>query len=140
VRTIAHASLLRHTDAAREQVAAIAEDRTADALTVVSAAADAYRKVEHHARRLTGTTAVGRSVVPLVTMDKGGCDHPMTARTGVLTVYPHAVRQLTQRRRSSPLSGEQLADHCSDQGLMPDPVRRHPLCGQQQREGFLLLA
>jgi replicative DNA helicase len=50
VHTIAHASLLRHTDAAREQVAVIAEDRTTDALTVVSAAADAYREVEHHAR------------------------------------------------------------------------------------------
>jgi hypothetical protein len=61
VRTVAHASLLRHTDTAREHVAAIADDRTADALTVVSAAADAYRDVEHHARRLSGTTAVSRA-------------------------------------------------------------------------------
>jgi replicative DNA helicase len=67
VRTVAHASLLRHTDAAREHVAAIADDRTADALTVVSAAADAYREVEHHARRLTGrtTTAVSRASAAL---------------------------------------------------------------------------
>jgi hypothetical protein len=66
VRTIAHASLLRHTDTAREQVQAIAEDRTTDALTVVSAAADAYREVEHHARRLSGTTtAVGRASAAL---------------------------------------------------------------------------
>ncbi len=67
VRTIAHASLLRHTDTAREQVAAIANDRTTDALTVVSAAADAYREVEHHARRLTGTTttAVSRATAAL---------------------------------------------------------------------------
>jgi replicative DNA helicase len=66
VRTIAHASLLRHTDAAREQVQAIADDRTTDALTVVSAAADAYREVAHHARRLTGTTtAVSRATAAL---------------------------------------------------------------------------
>jgi replicative DNA helicase len=66
VRTIAHASLLRHTDTAREQVAAIANDRSSDALTVVSAAADAYREVEHHARRLSGTsTAVSRASAAL---------------------------------------------------------------------------
>jgi replicative DNA helicase len=67
VRTVAHASLLRHTDAAREHVQAIAEDRSSDALTVVSAAADAYRDVEHHARRLTGgtTTAVSRASAAL---------------------------------------------------------------------------
>jgi hypothetical protein len=66
VRTIAHASLLRHTDTAREQVAAIADDRSSDALTVVSAAADAYREVEHHARRLSGTTtAVSRASTAL---------------------------------------------------------------------------
>jgi hypothetical protein len=66
VRTIAHASLLRHTDTAREQVQAIADDRTTDALTVVSAAADAYREVEHHARRLSGTsTAVSRASAAL---------------------------------------------------------------------------
>ena len=66
MRTIAHASLLRHTDTAREQVQAIADDRTTDALTVVSAAADAYREVEHHARRLSGTTtAVSRASAAL---------------------------------------------------------------------------
>ncbi|MGH3869875.1 MAG: DnaB-like helicase N-terminal domain-containing protein [Pseudonocardiaceae bacterium] len=55
VATVAHASLLRHTDAARQQVQTIlAEDR--DALTLVSAAADAYRDVGDHAHRLTGTT------------------------------------------------------------------------------------
>jgi replicative DNA helicase len=66
VRTIAHASLLRHTDTAREQVAAIADDRTTDALTMVSAAADSYREVAHHARQLTGTTtAVSRATAAL---------------------------------------------------------------------------
>jgi replicative DNA helicase len=66
VRTIAHASLLRHTDTTREHVQAIANDRTTDALTVVSAAADAYREVEHHARRLSGTTtAVSRASAAL---------------------------------------------------------------------------
>ena len=65
VRTIAHASLLRHTDTAREHVQAIANDRTTDALTAVSAA-DAYRDVEHHARRLSGTTtAVSRASAAL---------------------------------------------------------------------------
>jgi hypothetical protein len=43
VRTVAHASLLRHTHTAREQVQALADDHTTDALTVVSAATDAYR-------------------------------------------------------------------------------------------------
>jgi replicative DNA helicase len=56
VATVAHAALLRHTDAARQQVQAIAEDRAADALTVVSAAEKAYRAVGEHARRLYGTT------------------------------------------------------------------------------------
>jgi hypothetical protein len=65
VRTVAHASLLRHTDAAREQVQGIADDRTTDALTVVSAAADAYREVEHQARRLSGTTVVSRASAAL---------------------------------------------------------------------------
>jgi replicative DNA helicase len=66
VRTVAHASLLRHTDTAREHVQAIANDHTTDALTVVSAAADAYRDVEHHARRLSGTTtAVSRASAAL---------------------------------------------------------------------------
>jgi DnaB-like helicase N terminal domain len=36
VATVTHASLLRHTDAAHDHVQAIAEDRSADALTVVS--------------------------------------------------------------------------------------------------------
>ncbi len=64
VATVAHASLLRHTEAARHQVQAIlAEDR--DALTVVSAA-DAYREAGDHARRLTGTTtAVSRASAAL---------------------------------------------------------------------------
>jgi hypothetical protein len=59
--------MLRRTDAAREQVQGIADDRTTDALTVVSAAADAYREVEHHTRRLTGrtTTAVSRASAAL---------------------------------------------------------------------------
>lgn len=56
VATVAHASLLRHTDTAREQVKAIAGDHAADALTVVSAAEKAYRNVGEHARRLSGTT------------------------------------------------------------------------------------
>lgn len=55
VATVAHASLLRHTDAAHQQVQAIAKDRAADALTVVSAAEKAYRDVGEHARRLSGT-------------------------------------------------------------------------------------
>jgi replicative DNA helicase len=78
VHTIAHASLLRHTDAAREQVAAIAEDRTTDALTVVSAAADAYREVEHHARRLSGitTTAVSRASAALNATTPPGSRQP----------------------------------------------------------------
>ncbi|MGH3826256.1 MAG: DnaB-like helicase N-terminal domain-containing protein [Pseudonocardiaceae bacterium] len=66
VATVAHASLLRHTDAARQQVQGIlAEDR--DALTVVSAAEEAYREVGEHARRLTGTTttAVSRASAAL---------------------------------------------------------------------------
>lgn len=58
VATVAHASLLRHTDAAHEHVQAIAQDHAADALTVVSAAEKAYREVGEHARRLSGTTAV----------------------------------------------------------------------------------
>ena len=53
--TVAHAALLRHTDAACEQVQAITEDRTAAALTVVSTAEKAYRDVGEHARRLSGT-------------------------------------------------------------------------------------
>jgi hypothetical protein len=57
--------MLRRTDAAREQVQGIADDRTTDALTVVSAAADAYREVEHHARRLSGTTVVSRASAAL---------------------------------------------------------------------------
>ncbi|MGH7743677.1 MAG: DnaB-like helicase N-terminal domain-containing protein, partial [Candidatus Dormibacteria bacterium] len=65
VRTVAHASLLRHTEAAREHVAAIADDRAADALTVVSAAEKAYREVGEHARRLSGTTAVSRASAAL---------------------------------------------------------------------------
>jgi replicative DNA helicase len=64
VRTVAHASLLRHTHTAREQVQALAADHTTDALTVVSAATDAYRDVEHHARRLSGT-AVSRASAAL---------------------------------------------------------------------------
>jgi hypothetical protein len=82
VHTIAHASLLRHTDAAREQVAAIADDRSSDALTVVSAAADAYREVEHHARRLTGrtTTAVSRASAAL---------HPTSNDTPPGSRQPH---------------------------------------------------
>ena len=60
VATVAHASLLRHTDAAHQQVRAIAQDRAADALTVVSAAEKAYRDVGEHARRLSGTTAASR--------------------------------------------------------------------------------
>lgn len=66
VDTVAHASLLRHTEAAGQQVQAIAEDPTADALTVVSVAQDAYREVGEHARRLTGTTsAVSRASAAL---------------------------------------------------------------------------
>jgi replicative DNA helicase len=56
VRTLAHASLIRHTDAAREQVQVLSEDRAADALTVVSAAEKAYQQVADHARRLSSTT------------------------------------------------------------------------------------
>jgi hypothetical protein len=56
VAIVAHASLLRHTDAARDQVQAIAQNHAADALTVVSAAEKAYRAVGEHARRLSGTT------------------------------------------------------------------------------------
>jgi len=55
VATVAHASLLRHTDAAHQQVQAIAQDRAADALTVVSTAEKAYRNVGVHALRLSGT-------------------------------------------------------------------------------------
>ena len=58
--TVAHAALLRHTDAAREQIQAITEDRAADALTVVSAAEKAYWDVGERARRLSGTTTVSR--------------------------------------------------------------------------------
>ena len=60
VATVAHASLLRHTDAAREHVHAIAQNHAADTLTVVSAAEKAYRDVGEHARRLSGTTAANR--------------------------------------------------------------------------------
>lgn len=64
--TVAHASLLRHTDTARHQVQALAEDRVVDAPTMVSAAQQAYREVEEHARRLTGTTtAVSRASATL---------------------------------------------------------------------------
>jgi replicative DNA helicase len=56
VATVAHAALLRHTDAARDHVQAIAGDHAADALTVVSTAERAYRDVGEHARRLSGTT------------------------------------------------------------------------------------
>jgi hypothetical protein len=51
-----------------------------------------------------------------------------------------ATGQLAQRRRSSPLGGEQILDHCASQGLMPDPVRRHSLRGQQQGQCLLFLA
>ena len=60
VATVAHASLLRHTDAARDHVQAIAQNHAADTLTVVSAAEKAYRDVGDHARRLSGTIAVSR--------------------------------------------------------------------------------
>lgn len=56
VATVAHAALLRHTDAARDHIQAIAHNHAADALTVVSAAEKAYRAVGEHARRLSGTT------------------------------------------------------------------------------------
>ena len=56
VATVAHASLLRHTDAARDHVHAIAQNHAADTLTVVSAAEKAYRDVGEHARRLSGIT------------------------------------------------------------------------------------
>jgi replicative DNA helicase len=65
VHTVAHASLLRHTDAARHAVQAISEDRAADALTVVSAAEKAYQQVGEHARRLSGTSAVSRASAAL---------------------------------------------------------------------------
>lgn len=66
VATVAHAALIRHTDAARAHVTAIAADAATDALTVVSTAADAYREVGDHARRLTGTTtAVSRASAAL---------------------------------------------------------------------------
>jgi hypothetical protein len=55
VATVAHATPLRHTDAAHDHVQAIIEDRAANALTVVSAAEKAYREVGEHARRLSGT-------------------------------------------------------------------------------------
>ncbi len=101
VRTVAHASLLRHTDAAREHVAAIADDRTADALTVVSAAADAYRDVEHHARRLTGgtTTAVSRASAalnPTTNTAAGGVPPPWP--TPPLTRTPDPPPQPDHRR------------------------------------------
>ena len=60
VATVAHASLLRHTDAARHHVQAIAHNHTTDALTVVSAAEKAYRDVGEHARRLSGTPPISR--------------------------------------------------------------------------------
>jgi replicative DNA helicase len=60
VATVAHAALLRHTDAAHEQIQSVAQDRTTDALTVVSTAEKAYRDVGQHARRLFGTTMVSR--------------------------------------------------------------------------------
>lgn len=71
VRTVAHASLLRHTDAAREQVQVLSEDRAADALTVVSAAEKAYQQVADHARRLSSTTtsAVRRARAALEGID-----------------------------------------------------------------------
>jgi replicative DNA helicase len=66
VHTVAHASLLRHTDAAHHQVQAISEDPAADALTVVSAAEKVYGQVGEHARRLSGTTpAVSRASAAL---------------------------------------------------------------------------
>jgi replicative DNA helicase len=55
VATVAHAALLRHTDAARDHIQAIAHNHAADALTVVSTAEKAYRDVGEHARRLSGT-------------------------------------------------------------------------------------
>lgn len=81
VATVAHSSLLRHTEAAREQVQVIAEDRAADALTVVSAAEEAYREVGEHARRLSGTTtAVSRASAAL---------NPTTTPSGPPTRWPN---------------------------------------------------
>ena len=55
VATVAHASLLRHTDAAHDHVQAITHNHAADTLTVVSTAEKAYREVGEHARRLSST-------------------------------------------------------------------------------------
>ncbi|HEX6404919.1 MAG TPA: DnaB-like helicase N-terminal domain-containing protein [Pseudonocardiaceae bacterium] len=61
VATVAQASLLRHTDAAREQVHAIAHNHAADALTVVSTAEKTYREIGEHARRLSGANGTTTS-------------------------------------------------------------------------------
>ncbi|MGH3673273.1 MAG: DnaB-like helicase N-terminal domain-containing protein, partial [Pseudonocardiaceae bacterium] len=53
VRTVAHAALLRHTDTAHQRIEALSHSQ-ADAMTVVSGAAEAYRDLHHHAHRLSG--------------------------------------------------------------------------------------
>ena len=150
VRTIAHASLLRHTDAAREHVAAIADDRTTDALTVVSAAADAYRDVEHHARRLSGTTtAVSRASAALnPTPPHPGPDnhtgpphhhhdHPPTNHPSETTAAAGEVEARRHSGQSPVLAGGRHAQVGTHPGIAEDSLgslakARHVLLHSQQ--------
>jgi replicative DNA helicase len=62
VRTVAHASLLRHTDLAQQHIQALAQGQT-DALALVSGATQAYHDVQDHARRLSGTTPAPSRII-----------------------------------------------------------------------------
>src|SRR3712207_3584728 len=65
---------------------------------------------------------------------------PALGRVVLSPVYADALGQLAQRCGPCPFRREQIADYGAREGLMADPVRRHSLGGQQQREGLLLLA
>jgi replicative DNA helicase len=92
IATVAHAALLRHTDAAHEQIQAIADDHAADALTVVSTAEKAYREVGEHARRLSGTTTsrISAALNPNPLADRG--------QSHWLTPPPNQPQQREHRR------------------------------------------
>jgi replicative DNA helicase len=62
VRTVAHASLLRHTHLAQQHIQTLAQSQT-DALALVSGATQAYHDVQDHARRLAGTTPAPSRII-----------------------------------------------------------------------------
>ncbi|MGH3431110.1 MAG: DnaB-like helicase N-terminal domain-containing protein [Mycobacteriales bacterium] len=99
VRTIAHASLLRHTDAALNQVQAIAEDGASGTLTVVSTAERAYREAGFHASRLTGATTAVRRASAALAVTNTPPDTPPCRPAAVPTPLPEESTQRDHTRR-----------------------------------------